>query len=104
MSINLTQAFIQRLNREIAALQQESMSVQKKKEQALSKLKQLQRHTKISASPSDLNNTLSRINQLSKEIAELNSSHPVLLKQLAAKTAALQEQLSKTRSTESPDN
>ncbi|WP_028612668.1 hypothetical protein [Paenibacillus harenae] len=89
MSINFKQSIINRLKREIAQLETQSLDEKKKKDTAEAKLKQLHRDSKKSALPSDLSNKLTRINKLNAELTEIAGRQADLAKQLVIKKAEL---------------
>ncbi|OPH46949.1 hypothetical protein BC351_13590 [Paenibacillus ferrarius] len=100
MSISFTSSIINRLKKEIAEDQQQSIDEQKKKEKVISKMNQLQRDIKLSNSASDLNSKMSRMNKMKEEIKRIDLSQAALAKQLTAKHAALQEQIAKNQQQE----
>lgn len=100
MSISFTTSIISRLKREITDLQKQSVNDKSKKEKAAAKIKQLQKSTKLSSSPSDLSSKMTQITKLSDEVARIDASQAALAKQLAAKNAELRQQLAKEQQRE----
>jgi chromosome segregation ATPase len=93
MAISFTQSIISRLKREIAELEAASLADKKKQDKAGTKLKQLQKDSRLAHLPSDLNNKLTRINKLNAEITELTRKQADASKQLAHKKAELKKLL-----------
>lgn len=96
MTISFTSSIIKRLTREIADLQKKSIDEKKKKEKALSKIKQLQIDIKKTTLPSDLSNKMTRVNKLNEEVAKITAIHAEVTKRLTNKKAELVQQQAKT--------
>jgi flagellar motor switch/type III secretory pathway protein FliN len=95
MSINFTKAIVNRLQREIADIENKSMNEKNKKEKAQSKINQLQRDMKLSQSHSDLSSKMTRINKLNEDIKTINRVQADLSKQLVTKKTSLKQHLAK---------
>lgn len=103
MSISFTTSIISRLKREIADLQKQSANDKTKRDKALAKIKQLQKSSKLSSSPSDLSSKLTQITKLTEEAARIDASQAAAAKQLAAKNAELRQQLAKEQQKETQE-
>ncbi|MBB3113717.1 putative nucleic acid-binding Zn-ribbon protein [Paenibacillus phyllosphaerae] len=95
MSINFTQAVINKLQREIADIESKNENEKSKKKKAQAKIKQLERDMKLSQSHNDLSVKMTRINKLNEEIRTITRNEADLAKQLAAKKAALKQHQAK---------
>ncbi|NBD27915.1 hypothetical protein [Paenibacillus glycinis] len=91
MSINFTKAIVGQLQRDIADLESQSLSLKNKQDKAASKIKQVQRDMKLSQSHGDLSGKMSRVSKLNEEIKTAARAQAELAKQLTAKRALLKQ-------------
>ena len=95
MPINFTNAIINKLQREIADIENNIVNEKNKIKKSQAKIKQLERDMKLSQSHSDLSSKMSRINKLNEEIRIYTRSQADLTKQLASKKASLNQHQAK---------
>lgn len=93
MPISFTKTVVSNLNKEIADIQTKQNIEKERAEKALSKINQLERDMKLSTSAHDLSSKMSRISKLKEDIKQSRSLQAELSKQLAIKSAKLNQQL-----------
>lgn len=89
MAISFTKSVFSRLNQEIADIESKILELKQRKDKAFLLINQLEKDCKLSTSPSDLSNKMSRISKLKEDIKKFDHLQLELSKEMSNKKSTL---------------